>query len=53
MIGFTAEYESSELSIDSQELAEAGWFKSDNLPIVPGKQTLAGELIEWFVQNHS
>ncbi len=53
MIGFTAEYESGELSIDSQELAEAGWFKSDNLPIVPGKQTLAGELIEWFVQNHS
>ncbi|MCD4721270.1 MAG: NAD(+) diphosphatase [Desulfobacula sp.] len=53
MIGFTAEYESGKITIDTQEIAEAGWFKAENLPIIPGKQTLAGELIKWFVQNHS
>ena len=51
MIGFTAVYDSGKLSIDPQELLEAGWFTADNLPIVPGKQTLAGELIEWFVRQ--
>ncbi len=53
MIGFTAAYESGEILIDTKEIVEAGWFKADNLPVIPGKQTLAGELIEWFVQNHS
>lgn len=49
MIGFTAVYESGNISIDKEELAEADWFNADNLPLVPEKQTLAGELIEWFV----
>ena len=53
MIGFTAEYESGKIIIDTKEIAEAAWFKADNLPIIPGKQTLAGELIEWFVLNQS
>jgi NAD+ diphosphatase len=52
MIGFTAEYESGKMTIDAQEIAEAGWFKAEALPVIPGKHTLAGELIEWFVQNH-
>jgi NAD+ diphosphatase len=51
MIGFTAVYDSGRLSIDTRELIEADWFKVDDLPIVPGKQTLAGELIDWFVQQ--
>ncbi len=53
MIGFTAAYESGEILIDTKEIAEAGWFKADNLPIIPGQQTLAGELIEWFVLNEN
>jgi len=53
MIGFTAEYESGEIIIDTKEIAEAAWFKAENLPVIPGKQTLAGELIEWFVLNQS
>lgn len=52
MIGFTAEYESGTILIDTKEIVEAGWFKADSLPPVPGKQTLSGELIEWFVRNH-
>lgn len=48
MIGFTAEYAGGSISIDTTEILEAGWFTKDNLPLVPGKQSLAGELIEWF-----
>lgn len=49
MIGFTAEYEGGNISIDMEEIVEAGWFRKDNLPSVPGKYSLAGELIEWFI----
>ncbi|MBU2627879.1 MAG: NAD(+) diphosphatase, partial [Proteobacteria bacterium] len=52
MIGFTAEYESGRLLIDTNEIVEADWFDAQTLPLVPGKQALAGELIEWFVQTH-
>lgn len=52
MIGFTADYDKGEISIDKEEIAEAGWFRKDDLPqVLPGKQSLAGELIEWFVQQ--
>jgi len=49
MIGFTAVYDSGRISIDKREIVEAGWFKPDKLPIIPGKQTLAGDLIDWFL----
>ena len=51
MIGFTAEYESGEISIDTTEIVEAGWFRADDLPPIPGSQVLAGQLIEWFVRH--
>nr|NJM02369.1 NUDIX domain-containing protein [Desulfobacula sp.] len=53
MIGFTAEYDGGALSIDRTELLEARWFTKDTLPLVPGKQSLAGELIDWFVRTQS
>jgi NAD+ diphosphatase len=52
MIGFTADYESGSLLIDESEILEAGWFTKDNLPLTPGKYSLAGELIDWFVTRH-
>jgi len=53
MIGFTAEYAGGSISIDTTEILEAGWFTKDNLPLIPGKQSLAGELIEWFVNSQT
>jgi NAD+ diphosphatase len=52
MIGFTAEYDSGTITIDREEIAEARWFRADELPLVPGKPTLSGELIRWFVENN-
>ncbi len=51
MIGFTAEYESGDLLIDKNEIAEANWFKADNLPLIPKKYTIARELIDWFIER--
>jgi len=52
MIGFTADYDSGSLLIDESEILEAGWFTKDSLPMIPGKYSLAGELIDWFVNRH-
>jgi len=51
MIGFTAEYESGEISLDEAEIADAGWFDPERLPIIPGKISIARRLIDWFVET--
>jgi NAD+ diphosphatase len=53
MIGFTAQYASGNIEIDGEEIIEAGWYKADNLPPIPGKISIAGQLIDWFVKKHS
>jgi NAD+ diphosphatase len=51
MIGFTAEYESGEINIDKNELKSAGWFSVEEFPKVPGKMSIAGHIIDWFVNR--
>jgi NAD+ diphosphatase len=51
MIGLTAEYESGELKPDGVEIDDAGWYSRDNIPEIPGKVSIAGRLIEWFIQK--
>src|SRR5271157_2136570 len=53
MIGFTAEYESGEIRIDEAEIADAGWYDPERLPTIPGKISIARELIDWFVATRS
>ena len=53
MIGFTAQYESGEIKIDGEEIVEAGWYRADQMPQIPGKLSIARQLIDWFVANHS
>lgn len=49
MLGFTAEYVDGELELDPSEIAEAGWFRADSLPSIPGRISIAGRMIRWFV----
>jgi NAD+ diphosphatase len=49
MVGFTAEYERGEISVDETELIDAGWFTADTLPNVPRKGSIARRLIEHFI----
>ena len=53
MIGFTAQYESGEIQIDGDEIIEAGWYAPDCLPQIPGKLSIARQLIDWFVEKHT
>jgi NAD+ diphosphatase len=52
MIGFTAHAQSGDIVPDPTELADAGWFAPDELPIVPPKLSIARELIDDFVRRN-
>ena len=51
MIGFTAQYAGGEICIDEAEIVDAGWFGADELPTLPGKISIARQLIDWFVEK--
>lgn len=51
MMAYVADYAGGELRVDEQELEHADWFDVDNLPRVPGRMSIAGHLIEWFVRE--
>ena len=50
MIAFTADYCSGDITINPDEIEEAGWYKYDNLPGKPQSSiSIASKLIEAFV----
>jgi NAD+ diphosphatase len=49
MIGFTATYAGGEITIDHEEIVDAGWFHKHQLPAIPPKLSIARKLIDWFV----
>ncbi len=53
MIGFTAEYESGEITLDGKEISEAGWYDAGNMPDLPSKMSIAREMIDWFINHKS
>ena len=53
MVAFTADYDSGDIAIDESEIVSAGWFSATDLPTVPGKISIAGRLIDWFVQSQN
>ena len=53
MLGYSCEYDSGEIKIDENEIAEANWYKADNLPHIPPETSLSGKLINSFVEDHS
>ena len=52
MVAFTADYAGGKISIDGNEIMDAGWFTADNLPPIPAKISIARRLIDWFVEKH-
>jgi len=51
MIGFAASYAGGEIKADKIEIEDAGWFKRDALPGLPGPLSLSRALIDLFVQD--
>jgi NAD+ diphosphatase len=53
MVGFTARSARGDLRLDPAELADAGWYRADELPPVPPPFTIARTLIDAFVARPS
>ncbi len=51
MLGFFAEYAAGDIVIDENEIIEAGWFDIENLPLSAPLGTIAGQLIQGFVEE--
>ncbi len=52
MVAFTADYASGKISIDENEVMDAGWFTASSLPAIPDKVSISRRLIDWFVKTH-
>jgi NAD+ diphosphatase len=52
MVAFTARHTGGRIAVDNQEIVEAGWFTADELPEIPGKMSIARQLIDWYVQHY-
>lgn len=51
MVGFRARYESGDLVLDETEIADAAWFRRDNLPNLPNAISIARRLVdEWIAE---
>ena len=51
MIGFTAEWASGEVTIDGEEIVEAGFFDANAMPVVPPKISIARQMIDAWVDE--
>ena len=51
MVGFTADYVSGEIKLQTSELARGAWFSKDNLPTIPEKLSIARRLIDAWLDG--
>ena len=52
MLGFFCEYESGEIKVEEAELEDAKWFKINDLPNIPPKLSISGQLISSYLEDH-
>jgi NAD+ diphosphatase len=51
MIGFTATYAGGEIRLDEREIADAAWFGRDNLPLLPGRPSIARRMLDRWLEG--
>jgi NAD+ diphosphatase len=51
MIGFRADYESGEIVCEPAEIAEANWYRRDDLPMIPPGISIARKLIDGWISE--
>ena len=49
MIAFVADYAGGELRPDPEELEDAGWYRADDLPMLPPRASIARKMLDEFV----
>ncbi|HEY9558257.1 MAG TPA: NAD(+) diphosphatase [Acidimicrobiales bacterium] len=53
MVGFEATWGSGEIEVDGKEIVDAGWFRPDDLPMIPPGMSIARTLIDAWVERQS
>ena len=51
MFGFHAKYDSGDIVLQEEEIADAKWFRCDNLPAIPGKTAISRWLIDDYLHK--
>jgi NAD+ diphosphatase len=51
MLGFHAEYDGGDIVCQEEEIADARWFKADDLPNIPPKTAISRWLIDDFINQ--
>lgn len=52
MVAFTADWVTGEISINREELSDAGWYNKERLPeLVPSKASIARQMIDSALRN--
>jgi NAD+ diphosphatase len=51
MVGFVAEYAGGEIRADGAEILDARWFRTDDLPAIPPRVSIARHLIDAWVAD--
>jgi NAD+ diphosphatase len=51
MLGFHAEYQSGDIVLQEDEIAEADWFACTELPLIPGKFAISRWLIDEYLSQ--
>jgi NAD+ diphosphatase len=51
MIGFRARYLAGDLVLDPSEIADAGWYRRDELPMIPPPISIARRLIDAWIDE--
>jgi NAD+ diphosphatase len=52
MLGFTADWLSGDIVIDESEIADARWFTTDAMPLIPPPLSIARKLIDSWLHAH-
>ncbi len=53
MVGFFAEYDGGEVRLQRSELNKGGWYSRHAMPAIPGKVSLARQIIDHWLQLKS
>ena len=51
MVGFNADYVSGDIHLQKSEIAKGGWFRTDNLPDIPEKLSIARMLLDAWLEE--
>ena len=51
MLGFHAEYDSGEITLQQEEIADAQWFHYSDLPNKPAMMSISGWLIADYIKR--